>query len=122
MARFGRSAQCVLLLVSACLACTDSHRGIPDASVKSDASAPAHASDVQATARATLVAVPAASTNTPAPSGSGTFVATSSGVDLTIAMRGCVGASPHPVRILEALACDGVRAESPAWGARGEGI
>jgi hypothetical protein len=52
-----------------------------------------------------------------------TFAATSSGVDLTVVMRGCAGAAEKPLRILEARNCSDVAAASAIWGGeRGGGM
>lgn len=52
-----------------------------------------------------------------------TFVATRSGVDLTLRMRGCAGDAAKPVAIVEARDCASIMAASDAWdGERGAGI
>ena len=52
-----------------------------------------------------------------------TFVATVSGVDLSLTMRGCEGLTEKPVRIVAASDCARVTAATPVWdGARGAGI
>lgn len=55
--------------------------------------------------------------------GTATFVATASGVDLTLRMRGCAGEAAKPIVIVEARDCASLMTASEARdGMRGAGI
>ena len=121
MSSFGAPSRGAPLVVSLACACF----ALAGCSADSDEPvAPAPAADPlkQATATATLGSL-SASSGTESVSGTATFVATRSGVDLSVVMRGCSGAAEKPIRILEARNCSDVNVESASWSdERGRGI
>jgi Cu/Zn superoxide dismutase len=55
--------------------------------------------------------------------GTATFNTTSSGVDLSVMVTGCIAGKSYPIHIHEGMSCESTMAQGAHWGpTRGEGI